>query len=308
MLMKEKDFDKKADYLFDGAVSLKELNLRFGPEIRVSQYGFQHSLYSKSIDYAVHLAVSTMVLNNSLDYKNELSTSVIRAESIANALALDLSVKKSRTINNIQESIDRLVSFGLFDIEYIDEMDKGLFILKQSIFSLNNNGVGNYFYLSTSEYLKLIKIKKNNDKYNAVAIAMSIFSEINYIRSDRYWNADKDYGKVFSERNLDNANIFRRSFTNIGVNILAEKANMSLSTFKRNRDNLIKNKIIKVVKVQRMFENYDNYGSWTNYYCHYEEMTFLKIYLLNLIKSNTKNPKEQIIDVDITEAEKEMRK
>src|SRR5699024_12624224 len=111
MLMKEKDFDKKADYLFDGAVSLKELNLRFGPEIRVSQYGFQHSLYSKSIDYAVHLAVSTMVLNNSLDYKNELSTSVIRAESIANALALDLSVKKSRTINNIQESLDRLVSF-----------------------------------------------------------------------------------------------------------------------------------------------------------------------------------------------------
>ena len=85
------------------------------------------------MDYAVHLAVSTMVLNNSLDYKNELSTSAIRAESIANALALDLSVKKSRTINNIQESIDRLVSFGLFDIEYIDEMDKGLFILKQSI-------------------------------------------------------------------------------------------------------------------------------------------------------------------------------
>ena len=39
MLIKEKDFEKKADYLFDGAVSLKELNLRFGPEIRVSQYG-----------------------------------------------------------------------------------------------------------------------------------------------------------------------------------------------------------------------------------------------------------------------------
>lgn len=308
MLMKEKDFNKKSDYIFDGAVSLKDLNSRFGAEIRVSQYGFANNVYEKNIDYAVHLIVSSLALNNSGDFKNKLSTGVLSLESIAISLNMEMGNRKSRSVSNVRESVNRLVENGLFELEYINDTNKDLFIVKQSTFSFSGNDVANYFYFSRDEYVKLIKINGNNDRFNAIAIAMSIFSEINYLKKDKYWDANKEYGKVFSESSYNNANVLQRTFTSKSVNELADKSGMSLRSFRRNLDMLIHNKVIKAVKVQLIYKGNNNHGGWVNYYCHYEEMSFLKAYLSNLIQSRSSNTKEQILDVDITEAEKQMRK
>lgn len=306
--MKEKDFNKKSDYIFDGAVSLKELNSRFGVEIRVSQYGFANSVYEKNIDYAVHLVVSALAINNSGDFKNKLSTGLLSFESIAISLNMEMGNRKSRSVSNVRDSVNRLIENGLFELEYISETSKDLFILKQSKFSFSNNDLANYFYFSRDEFVKLIKIEGNNDRFNAIAIAMSIFSEINYLKRDKYWDGDKEYGKVFSESNFNNANVLQRTFTSKSVNDLADKSGMSLRSFRRNLDLLIHNKVIKAVKVQLVYKGNNNHGGWVNYYCHYEEMSFMKAYLSNLIKSRSNNTKEQILDVDITEAEKQIRK
>ena len=286
-----------------------EDKVKYDSYFKMSYLGFEQEMYKKTIDIAVHAAMSYHYLPGGLDANAPIKTQFISIDSIFMTLGFRSDGNKARNMQQVEEAINRLESAGLFTIEYIyDKPSRNRHSdLFQVTFSLskgtNHRGdadfeTNKYIRVDYGAFMHLQRMDVSSSTRigliaSYIAIIRRGFGYVphNSIKKDKDGSPQYDKNGNFIVEKFTGPtpytsvlNAVQRPVNFASLEDTAKSACISRNSMMKYLDILIEDKLIAYYKIQ--YEGHSDV-QWKYLLSRYEDAFFLRAYLIQLIENRS---------------------